>query len=140
MFNISFDTIIINCAEYFTGILHTQVLNILQLPELDIACLSLTSQENVYSIYQSQIYQINSYHADQNQKGPKKEPFYRKNIIGFSPTFGQDYPGITPRPKITKILPNISIGYKLRTGFDSHALPPSIYKDRLCKLFLFIVL
>jgi hypothetical protein len=31
---------------------------------------------------------------------------------------------ITPEPKIEKILINITVCYKLRTGFDSHALPP----------------
>jgi hypothetical protein len=39
-----------------------------------------------------------------NKKAPKKEPFYRKNIIGINPIFGQDYPGITPWPKMAKIL------------------------------------
>jgi hypothetical protein len=37
---------------------------------------------------------------------------------------GQDYPGITPRQKIEKILSVISICYRIQNGFDSHALPP----------------
>jgi hypothetical protein len=38
------------------------------------------------------------------KKGSQKGAFHRKNIIGFNPIFSQDYPGITPRPKMIKIL------------------------------------
>jgi hypothetical protein len=58
------------------------------------------------------------------KKAPKKEPFHCTDMNGFNLSSDQDYPEITPRLKIEKILINISICYKLQNGFDSHALPP----------------